>query len=70
MLLIILFPGLSLILHNRPKLGALLLLLQLTLIGWLIGMPLAARNLKLERRRQRRSGHWLQASTPALRFLY
>lgn len=70
MLLTVLFPGLSLLLHKRPGLGVLLLLLQVTLVGWLIGVPLAARNLLLERRRQRRSGQWLKASTKAQRFLY
>ena len=70
MLLTVLFPGLSLLLHKRPGLGVLLLLLQVTLVGWLIGVPLAARNLRLERRRQRRSGQWLQATTKAQRFLY
>jgi hypothetical protein len=70
MLLTVLFPGLSLLLHKRPGLGVLLLLLQVTLVGWLIGVPLAARNLQLERRRYRRSGQWLQATTKAQRFLY
>ena len=70
MLLTVLFPGLSLLMHKRPGLGVLLLLLQLTLVGWLIGVPLAARNLRLERRRQRRSGQWLKTSTKAQRFLY
>jgi hypothetical protein len=72
MLLTVLFPGLSLLMHKRPGLGVLLLLLllQVTLVGWLIGVPLAARNLRLERRRQRRSGQWLRAATKAQRFLY
>lgn len=70
MLLTVLFPGLSLLLHKRPGLGVLLLLLQVTLVGWLIGVALAARNLRLERRRQRRSGQWLSASMKAQRFLY
>jgi hypothetical protein len=70
MLLTVLFPGLSLLMHKRPRLGVLLLLLQVTLVGWLIGVPLAARNLRLERRRQRRSGQWLRAATKAQRFLY
>lgn len=70
MLLTVLFPGLSLLLHKRPGLGVLLLLLQVTLVGWLIGVPLAARNLLLERRRQRRSGQWVRSSTKAQRFFY
>ena len=70
MLLTVLFPGLSLLLYKRPGLGLLLLLLQLTLVGWLIGVPLAARNLWLERRRQRRSGQWLRAATKTQRFFY
>jgi hypothetical protein len=70
MLLTVLFPGLSLLLHKRPGLGVFCLLLQVTLVGWLIGVPLAARNLLLERRRQRRSGQWGKASTKAQRFLY
>ena len=70
MLLMILFPGLSLLLHKRPGLGVLLLLLQLTLVGWLIGVPVAARNLRLERRRQRRHGQWLATTTKAQRLLY
>lgn len=70
MLLTVLFPGLSLVLHKRPGLGLLMLLLQVTLVGWLIGVPLAARNLRLERRRQRRSGQWLMAPTKAQQFLY
>ena len=70
MLLTVLVPGLSLVLHKRPRLGILLLLLQLTLVGWLLGMPLAARNLRLERRRQRRSGQWLGTTTKVQRFLY
>jgi hypothetical protein len=70
MVLMVLFPGLSLLLHKRPALGVCLLLLQLTLVGWIVGVPLAARNLTLERRRQRRSGQWLRASTKAQRFLY
>jgi hypothetical protein len=70
MLLTVLFPGLSLLMHKRPGLGVLLLLLQVTLVGWLIGVPLAARNLRPERRRQRRSGQWLRAATKAQRFLY
>ncbi|RZK36144.1 MAG: YqaE/Pmp3 family membrane protein [Hymenobacter sp.] len=70
MLLTVLFPGLSLLLHKRPRLGVLLLLLQVTLVGWLIGVPLAARNLLLERRRQRRNGQWVRSSTKAQRFFY
>lgn len=70
MLLTVLFPGLSLLLHKRPRLGVLLLLLQLTLVGWLVGVPLAARNLRREHRRQRRSGQWLGAAAKAQRFLY
>lgn len=70
MLLTVLFPGLSLLLHKRPGLGVLLLLLQVTVVGWLIGVPLAARNLRLERRCQRRSGQWLRDATKAQRFLY
>jgi hypothetical protein len=70
MLLTVLFPGLSLLLHKRPALGIFLLLLQVTLVGWFIGVPLAARNLRLERRRQRRSGQWVSSSTKAQRFFY
>ena len=70
MLVMVLFPGLSLVLHKRPGLGILLLLLQLTLVGWLLGVPLAARNLRLERRRQRRSGQWLGTTTKVQRLLY
>jgi hypothetical protein len=70
MLLTVLLPGLSLVLHKRPGLGILLLLVQLTLVGWLIGVPVAARNLRLERRRQRRSGQWLHAATATQRLLY
>jgi hypothetical protein len=70
MLLTVLFPGLSLLLHKRPGLGMLLLFLQLTLVGWLLGVPLAARNLKQERRRQRRSGQRRRASTTLWQFLY
>lgn len=70
MLLTVLLPGLSLVLHKRPGLGVLLLLLQLTLVGWLIGVPVAVRNLRLERRRQRRSGQWLGTTTPAQRLFY
>ncbi|QKG55111.1 hypothetical protein [Hymenobacter sp. BRD67] len=57
-------------LHKRPGLGLLLLVLQLTLVGWLIGVPVAARHLRLERRRQRRSGQWLGTTTQAQRWLY
>lgn len=56
MILIVLFSGLSLLFCKRPKLGIILLLLQITLVGWLIGVPLAAHNLLLERRHRRRSG--------------
>ena len=53
MLLAYLLPGLSLAFNRRPYLGVLLLLLQPTLIAWIVGAPLAARTLKRQRRRRR-----------------
>jgi hypothetical protein len=58
MLLTVLFPGLSLIIHQRPGLGSLVVILQLTLVGWPIGTVVAGQHLHRQRRRQRRSGHW------------
>lgn len=53
MLLAYLLPGLSLTLNRRLGLGMLLLVLQPTLIGWVVGAPVAVKNLKRQRRRRR-----------------
>ena len=53
MLLAYLLPGLSLAFNRRPGLGMLLLVLQPTLIGWVVGAPVAIKNLKRQRRRRR-----------------
>jgi hypothetical protein len=45
-------PGLSLYRNRRPKLGLFMLLVQPTLIGWLVGILLARRNLKRQARRR------------------
>jgi hypothetical protein len=45
-------PGLSLWRNRRPKLGILFLLLQPTLIGWLIGIVVARRNVRRQRSRR------------------
>jgi hypothetical protein len=52
MLLAYLLPSLSLAFNRRPYLGIFLLLLQPTLVAWIVGAPLAARNLKHQRRRR------------------
>jgi hypothetical protein len=52
MLLAFLLPGLSLWRNRRPKLGVLFLLLQPTLIGWVIGLVVARRNVQRQRRRR------------------
>ena len=54
MLLTVLFPGLSLLFNRRPGLGGVCLLLQPTLVGWVVGAVLAGRNLRRQRRRRRR----------------
>lgn len=54
MLFAYLLPGLSLYFNRRKPLGVLLLILQPTLLGWLVAIPLAVRNLKRQRRRRRR----------------
>ena len=56
MLLTVLFPGLSLLFNRRPGLGSVFLLLQPTLVGWVVGAVLAGRNLRRQRRRRRHSG--------------
>ena len=56
MLFAYLLPGLSLAFNRRPGLGMLLLVLQLTLIGWVVGVPMAVKNLKRQRRRRRHQG--------------
>jgi hypothetical protein len=56
MLVAYLLPGLSLALNRRPGLGLLLLVLQPTLIGWIVGVPVAVKNLQRQRRRRRRQG--------------
>jgi hypothetical protein len=53
MLLAYLLPGLSLAFNRRPGLGMLLLVLQPTLIGWVVGAPVAVKNLRRQRRRRR-----------------
>ena len=53
MLFAYLLPGLSLAFNRRPGLGMLLLVLQLTLVGWVLGVPVAVKNLKRQRRRRR-----------------
>ncbi|MGI4742598.1 MAG: hypothetical protein ACRYG7_46155 [Janthinobacterium lividum] len=53
MLLAYLLPGLSLAFNRRPGLGMLLLVLQPTLIGWIVGAPVAAKHLRRQRRRRR-----------------
>ncbi|WP_125916789.1 YqaE/Pmp3 family membrane protein [Hymenobacter coccineus] len=53
MLLAYLLPGLSLAFNRRPGLGILLLVLQPTLIGWIVGAPVAAEHLRRQRRRRR-----------------
>lgn len=61
MLLAYLFPGLSLAFNRRPGLGMLLLVLQPTLIGWVVGAPVAVKNLKRQRRRRRhQQPDWLR----------
>lgn len=53
MLFAYLLPGLSLAFNRRPGLGIILLVLQPTLIGWIVGASVAAKNLKRQRRRRR-----------------
>ena len=53
MLLAYLLPGLSLAFNRRPGLGMLLLVLQPTLIGWVVGASVAVKNLRWQRRRRR-----------------
>lgn len=53
MLFAYLLPGLSLAFNRRPGLGVLLLVLQPTLVGWLVGARLAVHNLRRQRRRRR-----------------
>jgi hypothetical protein len=53
MLLAYLLPGLSLAFNRRPGLGMLLLVLQPTLIGWVVGTSVAVKNLRRQRRRRR-----------------
>jgi hypothetical protein len=56
MLFAYLLPGLSLALNRRFGLGLLLLVLQPTLIGWIVGVPVAVKNLQRQRRRRRHQG--------------
>lgn len=53
MLLAIFLPGVSLLRRRRPKLGILFLVLQLTLVGWLVGAFVAVKNEKRQRTRRR-----------------
>ena len=47
------FPGISLFMNRRQGLGILFLLLQPTVIGWIIGAVVAVRRVrKLQRRRR------------------
>jgi hypothetical protein len=46
-------PGLSLLKRRRPKLGILFLLLQFTIINWVIEIFIAARNEKRQHTRRR-----------------
>jgi hypothetical protein len=55
MWLAVLFPGISLMRHRRRTQGILFLLLQPTLVGWLIGVWVAMRNLKRQARRRYKS---------------
>jgi hypothetical protein len=49
-----LFPGISLLMNRRPGLGTLFLLLQPTIIGWVIGAVVAVYRVReLQQRRQR-----------------
>lgn len=56
MLCAYLLPGLSLAFNRRPGLGLVLLVLQPTLLAWVVGAPLAVKNLKQQRRRRRHQG--------------
>lgn len=53
MLFAYLLLGLPLVFNRRPGLGMLLLVLQPTLVGWLVGARVAVQNLKRQRRRRR-----------------
>jgi hypothetical protein len=53
MLLALLLPGLSLYFNRRRTLGIWFTILQPTVLGWIVGAVLAARNLKRQRRRHR-----------------
>jgi hypothetical protein len=54
MLVAYLIPGLSLLMNKRRTLGLLLLVLQPTILGWLVGAFIARKNLLLQRYRRRR----------------
>lgn len=57
-----LLPGLSLMFNGRPFSGLFMLLIQISGIGWLIGIWMATNNLK-ERAAERRHRETLQAMT-------
>jgi hypothetical protein len=56
MLFAYLLPALSLALNKRPALGLFLLVLQPTIVGWIIGILIAPKNLRRQRRRRRHRG--------------
>jgi|GEM_PF-2149885 len=49
------FPGISLFINRRRGLGILFLLLQPTIIGWIIGAVVAVHRMRELQRRRRRS---------------
>lgn len=58
MLLTVLFPGLSLLLRQRPVLAGVVVVLQLTLVGWPLATAIAGQHRHRQWRRQRRNGSW------------
>ncbi len=49
------FPGISLFMNRRRGLGILFLLLQPTIIGWVVGAVVAVYRVRELQRRRRRS---------------
>lgn len=55
MWLAFIFPGISLFMNRRRGLGVLFLVLQPTVIGWLVGAVVAVRRVRELQQRRRRS---------------